>query len=102
MQELQRTPLRVRMWKFTHFFKLCIPVVEIPVFEPDSEKEILRILKKEIIKQDNQDLALYLIRYKNKRADHDECLPADKVPDAKVTLRKFRASNRGDALLKTP
>ena len=73
------------------------PVVVIPVLEPDKTKKFLNILKQKRIKQDNKDVTLYLVRYKNKGADHDEWLSAEEVPNAKVTLRAFRASNRGNA-----
>ena len=73
------------------------PVVVIPVLEPDKTKKFLKILKQKRIKQDNKDVTLYLVRYKNKGADHDEWLSAEEVPNAKVTLRAFRASNRGNA-----
>ena len=76
------------------------PVVMIPAFEPDKEKKFLKILRQKRIKQDDKDVILYLVRYKNKGADHDEWLPADKVPNAKVTLRAFRALNRGNTSLK--
>ena len=54
----------------------------------------MKILRQKRVKQDNKDVILYLVRYKNKSADHDEWLPAEKVPNAKVTLRAFRALNR--------
>ena len=76
------------------------PVVMIPTFEPEKEKKFLKILRQKRIKKDEKDVTLYLVRYKNKGADHDEWLPAEKVPNAKVTLRAFRASNRGNALVK--
>ena len=72
----------------------------IPTFEPEKEKKFLKILRQKRIKKDEKDVTLYLVRYKNKGADHDEWLPAEKVPNTKVTLRAFRASNRGNALVK--
>ena len=76
-------------------------MVVIPFFEPETTKKFLKILKQKRVKQDGKDLILYLVRYKNKGADHDEWLPAEKVPNAKVTLRAFRAINRGHEPVKT-
>ena len=70
------------------------PRVVVPVLPSDGEKKFLKILRQKRVKQDNKDIILYLVRYKNKSADHDEWLPAEKVPNAKVTLRAFRALNR--------
>ena len=77
------------------------PVVLIPVFEPETTKEFLRILKQKRISQDGKDTILYLVGYKDKGADHDEWLPAEKVPNSKVKLRAFRAINRGHEPMKT-
>ena len=69
------------------------PVVNIPVLDPE-EKKFLKILRQKRVTHDNKEVILYLVRYKNKSADHDEWLPAEKVPNSKVTLRAFRAANR--------
>jgi hypothetical protein len=53
---------------------------------------------KRVKNKDNEDVTLYLVRYKNKGADWDEWLPADKVPNSKVTLRAYRASKRENPL----
>lgn len=42
------------------------------------------------------------LRDKKKGAYHNERLPAEELPDEKVTLRSFKVSNREDDLLKTP
>lgn len=73
----------------------------IPTFEPAKEKTFLKILRQKRIKQDKEDVTLYSIRYKNRGADHNEWLPAEKVPLVKVRLRQFQAIKRGNALVKT-
>ena len=75
------------------------PMVVVPVLQPE-EKKFLKILKQKRVKHDNKDVILYLVRYKNKSADHDEWLPAEKVPNSKVNLRAFRAINRDHTLVK--
>ena len=69
------------------------PIINIPVLDPE-EKKFLKILRQKRVTHDNKEVILYLVRYKNKSADHDEWLPAEKVPNSKVTLRAFRAANR--------
>jgi hypothetical protein len=69
--------------------------ITIPAFTPEAEKKFLKILREKRVKnKDNKDVVLYLVRYKHQGADSDEWLPADKVPNAKVTLRAYRASKR--------
>ena len=75
------------------------PIVVVPVLQPE-EKKFLKILKQKRVKHDNKDVTLYLVRYKHKSADHDEWLPAEKVPNSKVNLRAFRAINRDHTLVK--
>ena len=74
-------------------------IVVVPVLQPE-EKTFLKILKQKRVKHDNKDVTLYLVRYKHKSADHDEWLPAEKVPNSKVNLRAFRAINRDHTLVK--
>lgn len=78
------------------------PVVGLQSFTQIVQKILLKILKQNTIIQHNQDLTFYLVRYKNKVVDHNDWLPAEKVPDAKDTVRAFRASERGYVLWKTP
>ena len=68
-------------------------IISIPVLDPE-EKKFPKILRQKRVTHDNKEVILYLVRYKNKSADHDEWLPAEKVPNSKVTLRAFRAANR--------
>ncbi|KAG0143820.1 hypothetical protein CROQUDRAFT_48267 [Cronartium quercuum f. sp. fusiforme G11] len=81
-------------WDKTHkepdFKKTPVPMVE-----PTTEKKFLKIIKEKRIQENNKDITLYLVRYKNQGADGDEWLPADKVPNSKSTLRAYRAHKRG-------
>ena len=77
------------------------PAVVIPILQPEGEKKFLKILKQKRVKVDNKDVTLYLVRYKHRSADQDEWLPADKIPNPKVTLRAFRASNRDQGPVKS-
>ena len=45
-------------------------------FEKDTEKTVLKVLQHKRVRQNNQDILLFLVRYKNPGADHDEWLPA--------------------------
>lgn len=76
------------------------PAVMIPVVEPEGEKKFLKILRQKRLKVDNKDFILYLVRYKDRSADQDEWLPAEKIPNARVTLKEFRASKRDQVPLK--
>ena len=67
---------------------------EIPTIDIEGEKKFLKILKQKRIRDNNQDLLLYLVRYKNKSAEEDEWLPAEKIPNSKVVLRTYRANKR--------
>jgi hypothetical protein len=41
------------------------------------------------------DCRLYLARFENQAIDEDQWLSKEKIPNADVLLRKFRASKRG-------
>ena len=56
-------------------------------FEKDTEKEVLKVLKHNRVRPNNQDILLFLVRYKNLGADHDEWLPAEKIPNKDKVLR---------------
>ena len=77
------------------------PALVIPILQPEGEKKFLKNLKQKRVKIDNKDVILYLVRYKHRSADQDEWLPADKIPNPKVTLRAFRASNRDQGPVKS-
>ena len=66
----------------------------IPTIDTVGEKKFLKILKQKRIRNNNQDLLLYLVRYKNRSAEEDEWLPADKIPNSKIVLRAYRANKR--------
>ncbi|KAG0149594.1 hypothetical protein CROQUDRAFT_39634, partial [Cronartium quercuum f. sp. fusiforme G11] len=68
-----------------------VPVVVIP-----SEKEKSEVLEETIVRENNNNTRLYLVRYKMMGAYADEWLPAEKVPNAKVALRAYRAKKRGN------
>ena len=70
-------------------------------YEEDTPKVAHKVLQHKRVLIEGKRTLLYLVRYKNKGADHDEWLPAEKVPNAKVTLRAFRAINRGHEPVKT-
>lgn len=67
------------------------------VFEPEEDKEILKIIGQKRIRDiNNKDKVLYLVRYKKNNSDKDEWLPEELIPDSKKNLRNFRASKRGN------
>ena len=59
-----------------------------------KNKTILKILREKRIRVDNKDMKMYLARYKNLGADHDEWLLEKDIPDAGSVLRKFRSEKR--------
>jgi hypothetical protein len=67
-------------------------------FETDGEKIFSKIIKQRETNTNGKPTTLYLVRYKNRSADEDEWLPADKVPNGKTTLREFRAQKRAQKL----
>ncbi|KAG0139071.1 hypothetical protein CROQUDRAFT_55280 [Cronartium quercuum f. sp. fusiforme G11] len=73
-----------------------LPHKPVPIIETPTEKKFLKILKEKRVRENNQDITLYLVRYKNQGSDGDEWLPAEKVPNSKITLRAYRASKRGN------
>ena len=62
--------------------------------DTEGEKKFLKILKQRRIRDNNQDILLYLVSYKNKSAEEDEWLPAEKIPNSKIVLRAYRADKR--------
>ncbi|KAG0150491.1 hypothetical protein CROQUDRAFT_38297 [Cronartium quercuum f. sp. fusiforme G11] len=83
---------KVVVTRNVHFNEMTFPFAGLP--SPSSEKKCLKILKEKRIKENNTDKLLYLVRYKHRSADEDEWLPADKIPNFKVTLRAYRAAKR--------
>ena len=77
--------LRKNMPKFT---EAIIP------FEKDTEKTVLKVLQNKRVRQNNQDILLFLVRYKNLAADHDEWLPAEKIPKKDKVLRQYRMDKK--------
>ena len=81
--------------KFPKFKRKIIPNKNI-IIDDEEPKKLLRVLKQKRIKDtNNKDILLYLVRYKNKGAEGDEWLPAEKIPNSATVLRSFRASKRG-------
>ena len=63
-------------------------------FEKDTEKTVLKVLQHKRVRQNNQDILLFLVRYKNLGADHDEWLPAEKIPNKDKVLRQYRMDKK--------
>jgi hypothetical protein len=63
-------------------------------FEDEAEKVILKVLNQKMIKLNNKDTRLYLVRYKNKSSDYDEWLPESKIPNVTTLLRKYRVEKK--------
>ena len=63
-------------------------------FEKDTEKTVLKVLQNKRVRQNNQDILLLLVRYKNLGADHDEWLPAEKIPKKDKVLRQYRMDKK--------
>jgi len=59
-----------------------------------KNKVILKILREKRLRVDNKDVKMYLARYKNLSADHDEWLLEKDIPDSGILLRKFRSDKR--------
>ena len=69
--------------------------VVVPPVEPETtNKKVHKILREKRIRVENQDMRMYLARYKNLGADHDEWLLEKDIPDASNVLRKFRSEKR--------
>ncbi|KAI7959012.1 hypothetical protein MJO28_002803 [Puccinia striiformis f. sp. tritici] len=68
-----------------------------PIDTDKSSKVILKILREKRLRVDNRDVRMYLVRYKNLGADHDEWLTEQDIPEAPVLLRKFRSAKRNQA-----
>lgn len=66
----------------------------IPTMDTGGEKKLLKIVKQKRIRDNNEDILLYLVRYKNKSAEEDKWLPSDKIPNSNIVLRAYRASWR--------
>ena len=84
---------------YTHSDKEKFPLrdnvkVVVPPFDKDAPLVIHKILKEKIVRIQNKDTRLYLVRYKNQPADKDKWLQEKEIPEASVELRKFRASKR--------
>ena len=47
-----------------------------------------------MIRKNNKDVRLYLVRYRNRPADEDEWLQEEDIPDAQKYLRRYRVEKR--------
>ena len=65
-----------------------------PMDENTHNKIIQKVLREKRTKVHNKDTRMYLVRYKNMSADHDEWLTEKDIPEASTILRKFRADKR--------
>ena len=63
-------------------------------FEKDTEKTVPKVLQHKRVRKNNQDILLFLVRYKNLGADHDEWLPAEKIPNKDKILRQYRMDKK--------
>ncbi|KAI7947435.1 hypothetical protein MJO28_009343 [Puccinia striiformis f. sp. tritici] len=71
-----------------------VKVVIPPMEHSTKNKVILKILREKRMRVDNKDVKMYLARYKNLSADHDEWLLEQDIPEASTILRKFRSEKR--------
>ena len=71
-----------------------VKVVIPPLDSSSKNKVILKILREKRLRVDNKDVKMYLARYKNLSADHDEWLLEKDIPDSGILLRKFRSDKR--------
>ncbi|MBW0570244.1 hypothetical protein O181_109959 [Austropuccinia psidii MF-1] len=60
----------------------------------DSPRPVSKIIRARKIRLNGKDQRQYLVRFKNQTADQDKWLAEDAIPDAKLNLRRFRASRR--------
>ncbi|KNE88410.1 hypothetical protein PSTG_18190 [Puccinia striiformis f. sp. tritici PST-78] len=65
-----------------------------PTEKSPKNKVIDKILREKRMRVDNKDVKMYLARYKNLSADHDEWLLEQEIPDSSTMLRKFRVEKR--------
>ncbi|MBW0498095.1 hypothetical protein O181_037810 [Austropuccinia psidii MF-1] len=65
-------------------------IVEVEHF-PGPVKKIINARK---IRVNDKDQRQYLVRFKNKKAEKDNWLAEEAIPDGNLHLRKFRASRR--------
>ena len=70
------------------------PVVVTPPLENVVDKIFHKILKHKMIRKNNKDVRLYLVRYRNRPADEDEWLQEEDIPDAQKYLRRYRVEKR--------
>ena len=65
-----------------------------PVEQDATVKVIQKILREKRVRINNKDVRMYLARYKNLSADHDQWLQEKDIPEASTLLRKFRCEKR--------
>ncbi|MBW0483031.1 hypothetical protein O181_022746 [Austropuccinia psidii MF-1] len=60
----------------------------------DSPGPVSKIIRARKIRRNGKDQRQYLVRFKNQKADKDNWLAEDSIPDGSLHLRIFRASRR--------
>ena len=70
------------------------PIVVAPPLENVVDKIVHKILKHKMVRKNNKDVRLYLVRYRNRPADEDEWLQEEDIPDAQKYLRRYRVEKR--------
>ena len=63
-------------------------------FEEDTPKMAHKVLQHKRVMLEGESTLLYLVRYKNKGADHDEWLPENKIANAQKLLRQYRVDKK--------
>ncbi|MBW0545633.1 hypothetical protein O181_085348 [Austropuccinia psidii MF-1] len=60
----------------------------------DSPGPVKKIINARKIRLNGKDQRQYLVRFKNQKADKDNWLAEDAIPEGNLHLRRFRASRR--------
>ncbi|KAG0139774.1 hypothetical protein CROQUDRAFT_54248 [Cronartium quercuum f. sp. fusiforme G11] len=85
-------------WDKTHKtpdFKKDTTIKEVIIpFEEDTPKVVHKVLQYKRVMLEGQSTLLYLVRYKNKGADHDEWLPESKIANAHKLLHQYRIDKK--------
>ena len=67
---------------------------QMPPFEDASPSPISKILSQKKTRVRNNDLRMYLVRFKGKTHAEDKWLEEKDIPDASILLRKWRVDKR--------